>query len=171
MVFTLRDWKTKDASAFQKYANNQKIAQYMSDGFPYPYTLQDAEELIENFISADREKQLNKAIIVNGEVAGSIGVFKKDGLERYSAEIGYWLGEPFWGNGIMGKAVKEIAKESFQTLKIVRIEAKIFAHNTANQRTLEKAGFTLEGILKKSFCKYNTIYDSKLFALTDEGMI
>lgn len=165
MEFTLRRWAGDDAPALVKYANNKKIADNLRDGFPYPYTINDAWAFLQSFIDADESKSFCRAIDADGEAVGSIGIFFKDDVYRRSAEIGYWLGEPFWGNGIVTAAIKLMCEEAFRRYDIVRIYAEPYAQNMASRRALEKAGFELEGILRKSVYKNGDIFDSCVYAL------
>ena len=106
-----------------------------------------------------------RAIEVDGEAAGSIGLFLGSDVYRRSAELGYWLGEPFWRKGIMTKAVQLMCEEAFRRYKLVRIYAEPFSTNLASRGVLEKAGFELEGIKRKSIFKNGCIQDSYLYAV------
>lgn len=105
---------------------------------------------------------------VDGEAAGSIGLFLGSDVYRRSAELGYWLGEPFWGRGIMTAAVETMCREGFAAWDIVRIHAEAFARNAASRRVLEKAGFALEGTLRRSVYKNGEMLDSCIYALVRE---
>ena len=100
--------------------------------------------------------------------AGSIGLFLGSDVYRRSAELGYWLGEPFWGRGIMTAAVETMCREGFAAWDIVRIHAEAFARNAASRRVLEKAGFALEGTLRRSVYKNGEMLDSCIYALVRE---
>lgn len=163
--FELRKWQRDDIESVAKHANNKKIADNLRNVFPYPYTLKDAEGYIKFCINGDESKQCCRAITVNGEAVGSIGVFIKDDVYCKSAEVGYWLGEEFWGKGIMSQAIKEISEFAFENYDIVRIYAEPFARNVGSRRALEKAGFKLEGVLEKSVYKNGEIGDSCIYAL------
>lgn len=164
MQFALRKWWPDDAENIAKFANNKRIADYLRDGFPNPYTLSDAQNFIRS-MGLDSDTRICRAIDIGGEAAGSIGVFLKEDVYRKSAEIGYWLGEPFWGQGIATEAIRQMCDMAYRKFDIVRIYAEPYAHNTGSRRALEKAGFTLEGLLKKSVCKNGQIYDSCIYAL------
>lgn len=163
--FILRPWQSGDIESVQRYADNAKIAANLRDVFPHPYTLEDARWYVDSCISGSEDRQLCRAIVVDGQAVGSIGIFLKDDVYRKSAELGYWLGEPFWGQGIMTGAVRRICEEAFLRYDLVRIFAEPFAHNTGSRRVLEKAGFQLEGVLRKSVCKNGKIGDSCIYAL------
>ncbi|MDR2903560.1 MAG: GNAT family N-acetyltransferase [Clostridiales bacterium] len=160
----LRKWTANDVENIMKYANNKKIADNLRNGFPYPYTKADAEGYVTLCLAADEKKDLFFAIDVGGAFAGSIGLFKKDDVYEKSAEMGYWLAEPFWGRGVMTAAVKELCDIGFQRFDIVRIYAEPFAHNAGSRKVLEKAGFSLEGVLKQSVVKNGVIYASCIYA-------
>lgn len=168
MDFELRDWKVGDGESIVKYANNPRIAKNLRDVFPHPYTLDDAHYFINQCIHRDKSKQLIKAIIVDGEAVGSVGLNVQSDISRKNALLGYWLGEPFWGKGIMSEAIKRIAEEGFEKLDIERIYAKPFADNKASRKTLERAGFELEGITKKGVYKNGVIKDGTVYSLVKE---
>ena len=168
MEFTLRKWKKSDADSVAFYANNKKIADKLRDVFIHPYSKDDAEFYINLCLSADEDKDLFFAIDVDGKAVGSIGVFKKEDVYRKSAEIGYWLGEEYWGNGIISDAVKQVCESAFEKLDVVRVFAEPYANNAGSRRVLEKAGFKLEGTLVKSVFKNEEYFDSCIYALIKE---
>ena len=165
MKFQLRTWRLDDAFSIAVYANNEKIAANLRDIFPYPYSKEDAHAYIAGVLAADDTKQLVFAIDVQGEAVGSIGIALGNDIHCKTAEIGFWLGEPFWHKGIITQSIREMTAIAFQTYGIVRIYAEVFAHNTPSRKALERAGFTLEGILKNSICKQGKIFDSCIYAL------
>ena len=112
--------------------------------------------------------QLARAIEVDGAAVGSISLTLGSDVYRRSAELGYWLAEPFWGRGLMTSAVAEMCREGFETWDIVRIYAEPYARNLASRRVLEKAGFTLEGTLRRSVFKNGEMLDSCIYALLRE---
>lgn len=165
MVFTLELWKEEYIEGVLQHANNEKIAEKLRDVFPYPYTYDDAKWYVNDCIQTGNEKQLCKAIVIDNQAVGSIGIFIKEDVYEKSAELGYWLGEDYWGKKIMTRAVKQLCQEAFEQYDIVRIFAEPFAHNIGSRKVLEKAGFQLEGILRKSVYKKGNIYDSYMYAL------
>jgi ribosomal-protein-alanine N-acetyltransferase len=164
--FLLRRWNEEDVESLAKYADNLAIAQNLRNIFPSPYTEEDALWYINDILNKGEERQCLRAIEINGEAVGNIGVFLMDDVYCKSAELGYWLGEPFWGHGIMSRAIHELCSYTFDHYEIIRIFAKPFAHNIASRRALEKSDFELEGILRKSVYKNGKIYDSCIYALT-----
>ena len=165
MEYTLRKWKKTDASCLAKYANNKNVSKFLRDVFPYPYKASDAASFISMALRSDPSKNMFRCIDVDGESVGGIGVFVRDDVYRKSAEIGYWLAEPYWGNGIVTDAAKQIVEMAFDTFDIVRIYAEIYAPNTASQRVLQKAGFVCEGTLRASIFKDGELMDSVVYAL------
>jgi ribosomal-protein-alanine N-acetyltransferase len=163
MEFELRPWRMEDAPVLARHANNKKIADNLRDGFPHPYTPDDAKRFISACLSAGETRQCLRAISIDGEAAGSIGVFLKEDVYAKDAELGYWLAEPYWGRGVMTKAVRDITARAFAVYDIVRIFAEPFAENAASRRVLERAGFTLEGVLKQSVYKNGRIQDSCIY--------
>lgn len=165
MNFILRKWKTEDVADVARFADNEKIARYLRNAFPYPYTVQDAEQFVGNCVSNDETKKLFRAIEVDGAAVGSIGIFLGSDVYKKSAELGYWLAEDFWNKGIMSNAIRQICKEAFEKYNIVRIFAEPFAHNAASRKALEKAGFSLEGIMKNGVFKNDKVFDYCMYAL------
>ena len=166
--FTLRPWRREDDASIARYADNEKIAANLRDIFPWPYSRQDAADFVAGCVRNEGRGQLCRAIVVDGEAAGSIGLFLGHDVYRRSAELGYWLAEPLWGRGIMTAAVTAMCREGFAAWDIVRIHAEPFARNAASRRVLEKAGFTLEGTLRRSVYKNGEMLDSCIYALVRE---
>ena len=163
--FELRKWQIEDVEDVAHYANNERIAANLRNVFPYPYTLEDAEAYVGSCAENSEECQICRAIVADGHAVGSIGIFCGSDVYEKSGELGYWLAEDYWGQGMMTEAVKQICREAFEKFDIVRIYAEPFAHNTGSRRVLEKAGFSLEGIMRKGVCKKGKIYDYCMYAL------
>lgn len=137
----------------------------------FPSTLEDSRKTVESFSGNDETQQCCRAIVVNGEAAGCIALFVKNDVYCKSAEIAYWLGEPFWGKGIMSRAIGQLCQIGFEQYDIVRISAEPYAHNIGSRKALEKAGFVLEGIMKKSVYKKGKFFDSCMYALVKQSLI
>jgi len=164
----LKKWELADAALYSEIMNNKKVQDNLRDGLPFPYTAADAEAYISSVLAAPEGCQYSWAICVNGKVAGSIGIFRNANIHSRTAEMGYCLGESYWGRGIVTRAVSEACQYVFENTDIVRISAEPFADNTGSCRVLEKAGFKLEGILRKNAVKNGRIIDMKLYALVKE---
>lgn len=163
----LRKWQKKDIPALMKQANNYHIWLNLTDNFPHPYTENDAEGWIE--LNAYIAPAQNLAIVVNGKLAGGIGLVEKQGNWARTAEIGYWLGEEFWGQGIMTRALKKFVSYVFEAFpEIYRLEANVVSYNAASSKVLEKSGFICEGILKKRFLKNDKLWDIHFYAILKE---
>jgi [ribosomal protein S5]-alanine N-acetyltransferase len=159
----LRPFRLEDAPRLAELANNIKIAVNLRDGFPHPYSLADAENFIKMCMSQNPTQAF--AIEYNGEYAGNIGLHPETDVYRKSAEIGYFLGEPYWGKGIMTEAVKQMVEYGFANLDIVRIHTGIFEYNVASQRVLEKCGFKKEVVFEKAIFKNNRLWNEVRYAL------
>jgi RimJ/RimL family protein N-acetyltransferase len=149
--YMIRNWKKGDALSISKYANNRKIWLNLRDGFPHPYSIENAKQFIGNAIS--KHPRTFFAITSSREAIGSIGISIGEDVHRYTAELGYWLAEPYWGKGIVTGAVSTITKYAFKKFKLERIYAEPYDTNTASSKVLEKAGFKFEGRLKANAYK------------------
>jgi RimJ/RimL family protein N-acetyltransferase len=162
MEINLRPWELSDLSSLVKYANNPKIAGNMTDAFPSPYTEENGRAFIS--MAQKGESAYLMAIEVEGEAVGGIGIHLQSDIIRKNAELGYWLAEPFWGNGITSQAVQKIVEYAFNTFDINRIYARPFGTNKASQRVLEKSGFTLEARIEKNILKNGKYLDELIYA-------
>jgi RimJ/RimL family protein N-acetyltransferase len=165
----LREWRKEDINELIRLANNKKIYNNLRDMFPYPYTQKDAENWI-NFVLNNNLPQTNFAIIYKGQFAGSFGILFKEDIYRFNAEIGYWLGEKFWNNGIISEAIVLGTNYIFKNFNIVRVYAEPFADNWGSRKALEKAGFKLDVTFKNYVVKNNQIKDSCIYSIQKEGM-
>lgn len=162
----LRRWESSDLSSLVVNAHNPRVAANMRDGFPYPYTPEHGKDWIT--VARSDDPLHNFATTIDNQAVGGIGLALGEDIERISAELGYWLGENYWGKGITSSAIKGILRYGFDDLGLERIFAKPFEHNTASRRILEKNDFKLEGILRKSVIKGGKIYNQALYAKTKQ---
>jgi len=153
----LRRLTAADAPKLTTYANNPKIAANLMDRFPNPYTLESAHWFI-NY-AAENEGESVFAIDWGEGLIGVISLIFKPDIYAASVELGYWLGEPFWGQGIIPEAIGLIVKHAFEDLQHSRVYANVFHTNPASRRVLEKAGFEREGIARKAIVKNGRILD------------
>jgi ribosomal-protein-alanine N-acetyltransferase len=163
----LRPWSISDVTELSLIADNKKIADNLRDGFPFPYSLKDAENWL-NLILPENNPPRFFAITVDKKLYGSIGIVSKSDIYRKNFEIGYFLSEEFWGKGIATKAIKAATSYAFKDFDIVRVYAEPFADNPGSRRALEKAGFTLEAILKRNVIKNGVIKDSCIYSVLKE---
>ena len=159
---SIRLWSEEDADALQRYANNRKIWLNLRDIIPHPYSLQDAQAFL-GF--ATQANSTDFAIANETEAIGCIGLRLGNDVHRKTAELGYWLGEPFWGRGIMTEAVTAFTRFAFRAFHLQRIFAEPFEGNTPSVRVLEKAGFVCEGRLRANVFKDGKVVNSLLYAL------
>jgi ribosomal-protein-alanine N-acetyltransferase len=159
---TIRRFALPDAPSLAHYANNRKVWRNMRDLMPHPYALADAEAFLGTVLGCDRPTHF--AIDVDGAAVGGIGVRLKGDIERVGAELGYWLGEPFWNRGILSEAVPAFTRWALAEFELTRIEAIVFEWNPASARVLEKAGFVLEGTLRQSAIKDGQLINRWMYA-------
>lgn len=134
----------------------------------FPYTPEDAKEYITTMLTADDEMVYAFAITIEDKAVGSIGIFRQTNIHSKTAELGYYIAEPYWGKGIGTSAVKQICDYIFQNTDIIRIFAEPFAHNTGSCRILEKCGFKCEGTLRKNAVKNGAVIDMKMYSIIQE---
>jgi RimJ/RimL family protein N-acetyltransferase len=158
----VRSWRASDAASLSTHANNRKVWINLRDRFPHPYSEKDARAFLRHIQQTPEETFL--AIVVDGEAVGGIGFVKQPDVERVSAEIGYWLGEAFWGRGITTDALRAVTRYAFDHHQLSRLFALPFATNVASCRVLEKAGYGLEGRLRRSAIKDGVILDQLQYA-------
>jgi [ribosomal protein S5]-alanine N-acetyltransferase len=164
----LRPWDISDAEDLAKIADDKCIADNLRDLFPQPYYTSDAIEwltMVQNFEGPFRYF----AIIVDGKLAGSIGLSPKTDIYRKNAEVGYFIAPGFWNRGITSRALKAITAYAFNTFDIVRVYAEPFADNTASRRVLEKAGYIHEATFKNYVIKNGIIKDSCVYSVLKES--
>jgi RimJ/RimL family protein N-acetyltransferase len=166
---TLRPFRESDAPRMAELANNEKIGKNLRDGFPYPYTTADALNFIKRFMKFNAYF----AIEYKGEYVGNISLTPLENVYRKTAEIGYFLGEPYWNKGIMTAAVNLITRFGFQGLGFARIHTGVYEYNPASQKVLEKCSYVKEGVFRKSIFKGNKLWDEVRYARinpeVDEG--
>lgn len=158
----MRSWRIGDEAALAQNANNRKIWLNLRDAFPHPYTLEDAASWIRSACAENPE--LSYAIEVGGMAAGGIGITLLPDVERCTADIAYWLGEKYWGRGIVTQVLAAASEYAFATLDITRLQAWVFAWNAASMRVLEKCGYVREAVMRKSAIKDGKVIDRMLYA-------
>jgi RimJ/RimL family protein N-acetyltransferase len=162
---TIRSYRAADAPALARQIGSASVARNMCL-VPHPYFLNHATEWIASATS--KTPETNFAITIDDEVVGGIGLTLLDperaGVSRHAAELGYWLGEPFWGRGIMTEAVQAFTDWGFAELGLMRIFAAVYARNPASARVLEKAGFAFEGREIARYCKDGEFLDGLRYA-------
>lgn len=158
----LRPWRMSDAPIITPLLGDRDVWINLSDRVPHPYGLKDAEEFIERHSRVN--PPINAAITVGDEAVGGIGIYPGEGINRVSAEMGYWLGKPHWGKGIVSAALPAMTKYVADRFEFTRISALVFTRNHASARLLEKAGYVREGHTKRSVIKDGVVEDEYLYA-------
>jgi RimJ/RimL family protein N-acetyltransferase len=133
----VRSWRHGDVEAIVRHANNDNIASQLRDRFPHPYTRQHAAQFLQ--MATTETDDTNLAIDVDGQAVGGVGFVPGTDVERFSAEIGYWLGETLWGRGIATEAVLLVTDYTFDQLNLLRMFALPFADNLASRRVVALA--------------------------------
>jgi RimJ/RimL family protein N-acetyltransferase len=162
----IRSWRITDIPQLAHHANNREVWRNLRDRFPHPFTVTDAARWVRTASAARPETHF--AIAVDGEVVGGIGLELQTDVHARSAEIGYWLGRSHWGRGLATEAVRGLTLYGFAAFGLCRIFACVFEWNPASRRVLEKAGYTLEGRLRKAVVKDGELLDSYLYAIVQE---
>lgn len=163
MDFLIRNLQESDLKSLVKYANNLQVSKNLSNRFPFPYTEQDGRDFLK--FAIDNPTEFVQAIAVGEECIGTIGLHPQQDIYAKNVELGYWVAEPFWGNGIATRAIQEIVKTGFERFDCTRIFARAFGDNIASQRVLEKAGFEFEYRLEKVLFKDGQYLDDVVYGI------
>ncbi|MDT0608158.1 GNAT family N-acetyltransferase [Croceitalea rosinachiae] len=162
----IRPLNLSDKAELAKLANNKKVWDNLRDYIPFPYKEGDAEFFIN--LAIKEEPKQTFGIEYKGKLSGVIGLVKQKDVYQKSAEIGYWIGELYWGNGIATKAVELIIKYGFDKLGLNRIYTGVFEYNIGSMKVLEKNGFKKEGIFKNAIFKNDKVYNEHRFYKLNE---
>ena len=158
----IRPFRQGDEEDLVFHANNSRVADSLRDSFPYPYTFNDAREWIET-CKADKENLFIRAITLNDKVIGGIGALCDSDVHRFNAEVGYWLGEEYWGRGFATQSLEKFVAWIFANTSLNRLYAGVFDFNPASMRVLYKVGFRLEAIHKDAIFKKNQFWDEQYY--------
>lgn len=161
----IRAWRMEDAPALAEGLNNARVQAQLRDGLPYPYTQGDAEAYLSMLRTARTGAVYAFAIEADGRVVGNLSATRMENIHRRTAELGYFIAEPFWGRGYGTAAVRQACARIFQTTDIIRLFAQPFADNAASCRLLERCGFQCEGVLRRNAVKDGRVRDMKMYAI------
>ena len=159
----LRRLNSDDKKRIAELANNKNIWDNLRDFIPFPYELQDAEFFI-NLTLQESPEQTFGIINDKDELCGVISLIVQNDVYRKSAELGYWIGEQYWGKGLATKAIEDISKYGFEQLCLERLYAGVYEFNIASMKALENNGYRKEGIFRKSVFKNSTFFDEHRFS-------
>lgn len=163
LAVEIRSWREADADVLASLANNRRIWRNLTNRFPHPYGLDDAVAWIET-TGQHQEDARHMAVIADGAVVGGVGFQRQTDLSTHTAEIGYWIGEPYWGRGIATRALQAATKLAFDSFDFVRLQAGVLSWNPASCRVLEKAGYSFEGRLRNHIYKDGEVCDQLVYA-------
>ncbi len=158
----LRTFQQSDLDNLVNLANNKEVSRYLTDSFPYPYTQEDAIWWLKEGYS--QNNMVNFAITLENEIIGGIGITPNRGWRSHLAEIGYWIGEPYWNKGYTTWALSEMTSYAFTGLKIKKLYAPVFEANIGSMRVLEKCGYYREGVLNLEVFKDGKFHNIHYFA-------
>jgi len=159
----IKQYCKDDLENLLKVADNPKVARWLSDVFPSPYTREDGEWWINHCL--EQSPQRDFAITKDDRVIGGIGAIAMAGEYRLTGEVGYWIGEEYWGQGILPTVLPLFVKWMFDEFGLERIEAPVFAPNIGSARVLEKSGFTFEGTQRNRVVKNGEVLDAKSYSI------
>lgn len=162
MNICLRELTPTDAPVLVDALNNTSVTSYLSSRIPSPYTTEDALWFIN---TGSKDMSLVKAISYRGTCCGTVGLYLQEKEYQHSAELGYWIAQEYWGNGLATLAVKAFVEQVFATTQITRVFNPVSATNFGSIRVMEKAGFTLEGRLSQAVIHNKKPIDELLFAV------
>jgi RimJ/RimL family protein N-acetyltransferase len=157
MAVLIRQWTENDLGSLVLNANNINIWNNLRNYFPHPYTEEEGRDWLAK--NTEASPVVNFAIDLDGEAIGGIGLILNSDVYIMSAEIGYWIGEPYWGKGIATEAIRQMVEYTFYNFDIIRLYAEVFETNKASMRVLEKNGFYLEGVRRKAVLKNAVLID------------
>ncbi len=156
-----REYNLNYADAFAVMRNNPNVLDNGYDKTPNPFTKNDAIDFIN--IQLSKKPFERFLIFYDNELAGEIGITIQEDVHRLCAEIGYFIAEPFWGKGLATKAIKQMTEYTFATFDVIRIVAGVFDFNKGSMKALEKSGYYLESVRKKSVIKKGQIIDDYIW--------
>jgi [ribosomal protein S5]-alanine N-acetyltransferase len=165
--FRLADVLRADKCSIVELLNNREIHR-RTLRIPYPYTDDDFEQWFAHMSEqCDQPEPARHWAIRDAadRTIGGIGLEPPSEGQTHRAEIGYWLGEPYWGQAIVPAAVRAVCRHAFEDLELIKITATIFAFNMASIRVVEKCGFEFEGYLKQHYMRNGELVDAKAYAL------
>lgn len=160
--WTLRRWRPDDAEALQPLGNDVRIARWMADTWPMPYTLEDAVWWV---TQGAPETGDNWAVCWQGKPVGGCGLHWGQGFLRCNAEIGWWLAPDHWGQGVTPRAAAFLIQRALARPEITRICAPIHGGNARSMRVAEKVGMALEGIQRQGALKQGQVIDRHVYAI------
>ena len=164
----LAELRSSDAKSLVGHLNDKDV--YLGTlTIPFPYAAEDADRFLHAVRQATESFGHPVHFAIRQEDGQLLGVVGFEQLRHgHRAEIGYWLGRPFRGHGVMTEVVRAASAMAIKQWGLVRLTAHVFAFNAASARVLEKNGYQYEGLLRKHVHKDGRFIDAKLYALVVE---
>ena len=160
----IRPCHESDIEDWAREANNPKIAQWTSNAFPHPYTIDDASKWIHRAISTSPARHFAICHLDSNVVIGGIGLIPRDDIHYRTMQIGYWLGEQHWHQGIMADVVLAFTHWTFGKFEhVIRLEAEICDGNRASIRVVEKARYQFEARKHNAVEKWGVVMDELVY--------
>ncbi|MEO7432221.1 MAG: GNAT family N-acetyltransferase [Dokdonella sp.] len=160
-IARLRPWRPDDLDSLVEHASNANVSRGLADRFPYPYTGSDGRAWLARAVN---ESDRSWAVEIDGAAVGGVSLHPGKDERRYSAELGYWLGQMLWGRGIMTSVVACFADHAMADFQLHRLFASVYSSNPASARVLEKAGFEREGVQRSAIVKRGELLDLQVYA-------
>ena len=161
----LRSYDAPDIPKLVSLLNAKEVA-VTTLRIPHPYTEQDAREFVKSMQEQEPQTKFGIFDANSGELYGGAGLMPES--QHFRAELGYWIGHPFWGKGYATEAAREVVRYGFEELKIHRVFAGVFEGNPTSVHVLEKIGFRYEGTLRKHYFKWGKFLDNISYGMLAE---
>lgn len=167
----LRLFNLNDAPTVQRLAGDWDVAK-TTVNIPHPYEEGMAEQWIERHLEAMKRGDLiTLAVALKDEETPIGAVALGINTTNHWAELGYWIGKPYWNKGYCTEAVRAVIAMGFQELKLNRIQARHLTHNPASGRVMQKCGMALEGTLRQIVFRFDAYHDLAMYSVLREEYV
>jgi ribosomal-protein-alanine N-acetyltransferase len=154
-MLALRQFEKIDEDLLVSYLNDTAQTHFLSARIPQPYTPEAARWWVET----GSKLGITRAIVSNGIFVGSIGAIPGEFEKQKTAEIGYWVARPYWGQGIASEALQKFTHLLFESTDLIRLYAAVMEGNVASATVLQKSGYKLEAVLQKAIYKNGSVFN------------
>ncbi|MGM9521188.1 MAG: GNAT family N-acetyltransferase [Oscillospiraceae bacterium] len=162
----LRPWREEDAESLYKYACDERVGP--AAGWPVHTSVENSREIIKTILSEEGTLAVTLKEL-GDEPVGSVGIFPSEaGPIKGEPEIGYWIGVPFWGRGLIPEAVRELQRYVFEETGNSRCWCAHFVGNDKSRRVIEKCGFTYRFTDTADMRQLNESRPSCFYSITKE---
>ena len=164
----LRAWRADDAVSLQRHADNPRVSRALRDRFPNPYTAADASAFLAGCAAAHEDWRF--ALTVEGVAVGGLGFHPGEDVHRHDAEVGYWLGEAYWGRGLVAAALRVAVPAAMAHYRLHRVHAGVYSSNPASMRLLERLGFRRDAVLPCAVVKHGELLDLHVYSIVRRSL-